>query len=265
MNSTSNKQHLTLPSGVVIFNGDNYQIDITEIKKNSAYAGSDLVVIVETSDHACQARREAESLLTCPDSLKIDVTEMNLVHSSTDKLIYLRLVRAGKTSVHTEYEYRHEIGEKSTSKKRKSRKSKPTSDVPPVTLPFSKSLLRTTYKPLGELVYEVDYDDLGPILIFNDKLERGVWPRMPYFSSTTLPTIVREILTRLLITEGYTNVSWDTKEKWADLARLYSGSALPDEDAATNVEKAAWIKNCTSKFADKQEAASKFKSWLAAS
>lgn len=103
---------------------------------------------------------------------------------------------------------------------------------------------------LGDEIFRVDFTD-QPILLVNDKL--GQWKEAaaePIFVSLVYPSVLREILTRILILDRGTDDddtdSW--RNLWLALARRHPGVGSCPEDSGDVEGRAEWIDSVVSAF-----------------
>jgi len=133
------------------------------------------------------------------------------------------------------------------------------SELPENRLP----LITTVSRDLGELVYEVDLNH-EPLLVINSSY--GNWRELatnPFFKSVVFPSVVREILTKVLIIENHTETTDmdDWKSQWLKFGTLLHGvgtlkSKMSDE------EKFEWIASVVESFSRKFKSFTSMQAYL---
>src|ERR1700722_3797148 len=182
MISTSNKKTIALPASAISLTGSRLSIGIANLK--AEYPKYDLAIHVDTSDHMYQVRLERKVIESWDDTILVDIAELDTQSypKRMDKIIYVRLIPQGKPTVYAEAESRIEVAKKVVrgrvaGKKPTAKVSSPVAPDRPL-----KSLLRTEWRHTGELTHQLIYEDDGPILALNERLDTGGdWPLSPYF------------------------------------------------------------------------------------
>lgn len=116
-------------------------------------------------------------------------------------------------------------------------------------------------KKLGDEIYRVGFSESNPILYLN--LEVGnykIYAKSPAFLSLALPAIVREILTKILIVDEWTDdtdmENW--RSRWIRFIKLIPG--IDDLPQTSNAEEYLdWIQDSVAVFAKRQKLKAQFK------
>lgn len=116
-------------------------------------------------------------------------------------------------------------------------------------------------KELGHEIYRVDFSEGKPVLLINSVVGNyKLIGRSPAFLSLALPSVFREILTKILVIDKWTDDN-DIEEwhcRWIRFVKLLPGTdEMPDiEDVEECLD---WIQNTVSMFAKKQKLRMQFK------
>lgn len=121
-----------------------------------------------------------------------------------------------------------------------------------------ESLLPVKGEDLGDLLWEIDFDGVRPLLKINARLDWRALARHPAFEALVLPAALREILQAAVREEGADPD--DTKTWWGQWVRF--ATKLPgvpplDRDAAED-EKREWVEEAVRAFARRGELLSRF-------
>lgn len=124
------------------------------------------------------------------------------------------------------------------------------------------SLLNVVPKTgMGDEIYRVDFSDGSPDLwINNEYVNYKVIGKSPEFLLIALPSIFREILTKIILIEGWTDDDDETdwRCRWLQFAKTFpNGWEIPDpenEDECTQ-----WINDIVAGFAKQQKLKHHFK------
>lgn len=128
----------------------------------------------------------------------------------------------------------------------------------------TESLLRIIQVPLDAEIFRVSYDEDGPILeISKNAGEKSAIAKDPAFSSLVYPVVFKDILVRILLTEGHNDLddteAWQTQ--WLLFATKLSGVVAPPQTEDVE-ELDGWIAGAVSAFARLTDVVSKFaKHW----
>lgn len=134
------------------------------------------------------------------------------------------------------------------------------SELPENRLP----LITTVARDLGELVYEVDLNH-DPLLVVNSNY--GNWRELatnPFFKSVVFPSVVREVLTKVLIIDNHSDTSdmEDWKSQWLKFGTLLPGVPVFGRKM-NNDDKAEWIDAVCQSFSRKFKSFSSMQAFLA--
>ncbi len=106
---------------------------------------------------------------------------------------------------------------------------------------------------MGQEICRVNWENSGPILEVNEKIPeaKGFTNHSPFFRSLVLPSVFREILLRILMTEANPeHGSWE--DKWLLFAKRYNGGPPPGVKDVTDHSLATdWVDDTITTFCHK--------------
>lgn len=117
------------------------------------------------------------------------------------------------------------------------------------------SLLPVEETDLGELVWRIDFDQDGPVLFVNQRIEgiRGAVAGEPAFRSLVLPAAMRQILGEILRQTSDPDPwssSDDWQPNWLKFAMRFNSADPPAGDDVTDSEKLEWVDGAVGRFAE---------------
>lgn len=124
----------------------------------------------------------------------------------------------------------------------------------------TESLLRIISAPIESAIFRLTYDDDGPVLeISKDAGEKTEIAKDPAFSALVYPSVLKEILTRILLVDKHDDVDnldlWQSQ--WLRFAMgLHGVGAVPEVTDQDDVED--WIADAISSFAKQTHVPQKF-------
>ena len=107
---------------------------------------------------------------------------------------------------------------------------------------------------LGQEVYRLSFDD-GVVLLINDKIEQ--WrevPRDPAFMALVYPSVLRMLLSRILLYQGQSedDIDEDWPEQWLEFTKSNLGMDDPPQLESEGIESVCqWIDRAVSSFCGK--------------
>ena len=133
------------------------------------------------------------------------------------------------------------------------------SELPENRLP----LITTVSRDLGELVYEVDLNH-EPQLVINSSY--GNWRELatdPFFKSVVFPSVVREVLTKILVIDNHTETTDmdDWKSQWLKFGTLLPGAGTLKSKMSLE-EKFEWITSVVESFSRKFKSFTSMQAYL---
>ena len=142
----------------------------------------------------------------------------------------------------------------------------PGTDVP------RASLLPVAYRDLGERIWRLELDSPAPVLEVNNQIRsdvaiREIVRREPAFLSLVLPSVLREILTHILIIQEHLDTEGESwQSQWLHLASSYPAvnalSSLPPDPRRNVIEYIDWIEDAVNAFSKHHRIKPKFEEWL---
>ena len=124
-----------------------------------------------------------------------------------------------------------------------------------------KSLLPVKPQDLGSEIYRLDFDGGSPLLLINKVI--GSYNDVclsPPFIALVYPTILREVLLRILVIEGFNDEtlpeSWHAD--WLKLACKLPGIGAPPEQSDDQDSKLDWINKAVASYAKSISSLDKF-------
>ena len=122
-----------------------------------------------------------------------------------------------------------------------------------------RSLVRVQPAEMGQLVWRVEYDQLGPILQINEMIQdwRGIVSGSPLFQATVLPAIMDGILTKILIEDGHdpNPESDEWMDRFVQLAAVSGNRPYTRNDNVDYEAKRDWIEAVVEGFAGRHKIA----------
>ena len=121
-----------------------------------------------------------------------------------------------------------------------------------------KSLLPVRSQDLGGEIWRLDYTSKGVILLIENKVGKGLAAEL-IFNSLIYPSVLREILTRILIIEKYNDITdlGNWKTKWLLFASSIPGNdSIPDTDLLEDCD--IWISRVVTTFSSNKNLVTTF-------
>jgi len=126
-------------------------------------------------------------------------------------------------------------------------------------------LLPVIPENIGDQIYRLDFSD-SPQLLINSSINNcKSFIRTPIFISAILPSILREILTRIILIEKHFDYEDETdwKSKWLKFSLLLPGvREIPDERQEERI-KEEWIEEAVASFCRKHKMLNHFEKFWA--
>lgn len=97
-----------------------------------------------------------------------------------------------------------------------------------------RSLLHVDYQDLGDAIFKLEFSGVMPVLYVNERIEgiADIARRDPAFNALVYPSIVRQILTEILVVRAYdpdeTDDGWEAL--WLRFIQNFFGTPVPDFD-----------------------------------
>ncbi|HEY3318963.1 MAG TPA: hypothetical protein VGP72_00605 [Planctomycetota bacterium] len=117
-------------------------------------------------------------------------------------------------------------------------------------------LLPIKSENLGEQIWRVDFNEKMPILLINNTLDKLATARSDAFIALAYPSILRQILTQILVVEKHTDLDDDDdwKTLWLRFISVLPGLGEPPvEDIADVTKQQDWIEDAVSAFCSWQK------------
>ena len=134
-------------------------------------------------------------------------------------------------------------------------------DLDGISDPGKDALLSVKPEDIGEEVFSVDFTD-EPLLLISDRIP--AWKEMaldPVFASLVYPSVLRLILTRILLVEVDSvdlDDSDDWRSKWLLFAKRHPGTGGLPDDLTNFADVNDWIDGAVSAFAKRNKAYDRF-------
>jgi hypothetical protein len=119
-----------------------------------------------------------------------------------------------------------------------------------------RSLLHVDYQDLGDAIFRLDFSGVMPVMYVNERIEgiADIARRDPAFNSLVYPSIVRQILTEILVVRAFeleeTDDGWEAL--WLRFVKGFFGTPVPDFDSAdeenSRRQRLEWTEEAVSAF-----------------
>jgi len=113
-----------------------------------------------------------------------------------------------------------------------------------------KSFLEVVPRALGEVPWRLEYDECSVTLLINDKIENKKYLLQtdPIWRSLIFPSVVREIVTKIVSISDYTIDGDEWYIEWNKYIRRHLKIEFPDEANASDEIKNEFINETVDKF-----------------
>jgi len=120
-----------------------------------------------------------------------------------------------------------------------------------------KTILPILQSDLDDEIYRVDFSGDRPVLLINKNAgDKNSIAKSPFFRSLVYPSVLREILTRILIINEYDDPDDDDagwQAKWLEFGSLMPGMSENPKISEDEFVLIKWIENVVSSFAKYQK------------